>query len=57
MTYSKLLELIEAMSDEQKAMDVVVSTDSFTTITLCTEVCHADYDDGAEFVVGQPILS
>lgn len=25
MTYSKLLELIEAMSDEQKAMNVVVA--------------------------------
>lgn len=58
MTYSKLLELIEGMSDEQKAMPVIVNcAESYMEVSMVTEVAFADEpDEGEPFDIGQPIL-
>lgn len=57
MTYSKLLELIEAMSDSQKEMDVIfcVEGDNITPLMM-TEVAHNDDTEEDALPVGQPIL-
>jgi hypothetical protein len=59
MTYSKLLEMIEAMSDEQKAMPAIVNTaGEYLELSMVCEVAFADTpDEGEPFELGQPILS
>lgn len=57
MTYAKLLELIETMSDEQKEMQVIFSVDSdYLTPVLMTQLTHNDDGEEDALPVGQPIL-
>lgn len=58
MTYSKLLELIETMSDEQKEMEVIISVEGeYHTPVLMTQLTHNDDEEEDALPVGQPILS
>ena len=60
MTYLQLLELIEAMSDEQQAMDVTISCEGgwyvVSAMTQLTFVKEPDEAGDEQYPVGQPIL-
>lgn len=57
MTYSRLLELIEAMSPEQKEMDVLVSyLGDYITPVVMTQLTHNDDEEEDALPIGQPIL-
>lgn len=60
MDYDQLLELIEAMSDEQRKMTVTVSCGgewfSVQAMTQLTFVQEPESPDTEQYPVGQPIL-
>jgi hypothetical protein len=59
MTFSKLLEMLNSMSDEQKAMPAIVHAEGeYLELSMVSEIAYADTpDEGEPFEVGQPILS
>ena len=58
MTYAKLLELIEEMTDEEKQQQVVVALDStFHQITASMVVNHVDDEEELQIKLGMMVLT
>jgi hypothetical protein len=57
MTFSKLLEIIEAMSDEQKDMEVVLLFEgTYVMPSMASEIIFNEAEGEDEYPLGQVFL-